>query len=170
MKKNTEKHKKESTQAGIAMRLKILTVGAAIIGALFFGVCGVSLVRNKFFTETYGISVMPVMMLLGITAIFCFAALWQFWKVCGAIGRDNSFSLENYVSFRIMCGLFVILGFIWILSIAVYMIFAEETDYMVLFKMCEYTFVWFGVGGLTGALAKLIDKARQIREENDLTI
>ena len=170
MEKNSEKRRKENTQAGIAMRLKILTVGAAIIGALFFGVCGVSLVRNKFFTETYGISVMPVMMLLGITAIFCYAALWQFWKVCGAIGRDNSFSLENYVSFRIMCGLFVILGFIWMLSIAVYLIFTEKTDYMIIFKMCEYTFVWFGVGGLTGALAKLIDKARQIREENDLTI
>ncbi|MBO4558512.1 MAG: DUF2975 domain-containing protein [Lachnospiraceae bacterium] len=170
MEKNTEKRRKENTQAGIAMRLKILTVGAAIIGALFFGVCGVSLVRNKLFAETYGISVMPVMMLLGITAIFCYAALWQFWKVCGAIGRDNSFSLENYVAFRIMCGLFVILGFIWMLSIAVYLIFTEKTDYMIIFKMCEYTFVWFGVGGLTGALAKLIDKARQIREENDLTI
>ena len=170
MEKNSEKRRKENTQAGIAMRLKILTVGAAIIGALFFGVCGVSLVRNKLFAETYGISVMPVMMLLGITAIFCYAALWQFWKVCGAIGRDNSFSLENYVSFRIMCGLFVILGFIWMLSIAVYLIFTEKTDYMIIFKMCEYTFVWFGVGGLTGALAKLIDKARQIREENDLTI
>ena len=91
-------------------------------------------------------------------------------KVCGAIGRDNSFSLENYVAFRIMCGLFVILGCIWMLSIAVYLIFTEKTDYMILFKMFEYTFVWFGVGGLTGALAKLIDKARQIREENDLTI
>ena len=69
-----------------------------------------------------------------------------------------------------MCGLFVILGIIWILSIVIYLLFVERLEYMILFKMIEYSFIWFAVGGLTGALARLIDKARQIREENDLTI
>ena len=170
MKNNEQKHKKGNTQAGIAFRLKLLTIGVAIVGCAFFGVCGVSLVRNKYFFEKYGISDMPVLLLLGITAVFCYAALWQFWKVCCAIGKDNSFSLENYVAFRIMSGLFAILGVIWILSCAIYLLFVERLEYMILFKMFEYSFIWFAVGGLTGALARLIDKARQIREENDLTI
>ena len=160
----------KSGQAGIALRLKMLTIGAGIAGGLFFGACGISLIKNKYYFEKYGISDMPVLLLVGITAIFCYAALWQFWKVCCAIGKENSFSLENYVAFRIMCGLFVILGVIWILSIVIYLLFVERLEYMILFKMAEYTFVWFALGGLTGALAKLIDKARQIREENDLTI
>ena len=170
MKNKNEKHGKESSQAGIAFKLKLLTIGVAIVGCAFFGVCGVSLVRNKYFFEKYGISDMPVLLLLGITAVFCYAALWQFWKVCCAIGKDNSFSLENYVAFRIMSGLFVILGVIWILSCVIYLLFVERLEYMILFKMIEYSFIWFAVGGLTGALARLIDKARQIREENDLTI
>ena len=170
MKNNSGKNKNGSTQAGIAFKLKLLTIVVAVFGCAFFSVCGVSLVRNKYFFEKYGISDMPVLLLLGITAVFCYASLWQFWKVCCAIGNDNSFSLENYVAFRIMCGLFVILGIVWILGIAIYLLFVERLEYMILFKMIEISFIWFAVGGLTGALARLIDKARQIREENDLTI
>ena len=170
MNRQNKKRQKETTQAGIAMRLKLLTIGAAIVGALFFGVCGVSIIRNEHLLEEHGITDMPVLLLLGITAVFCYAALWQFWKVCCAIGNDNSFSNENYVAFRIMSGLFAILGVIWLLSIAIYFFIAESTDNMILFRMFEYSFVWFAVGGLTGSLARLIYKARRIREENDLTI
>ncbi|MBO7352864.1 MAG: DUF2975 domain-containing protein [Lachnospiraceae bacterium] len=170
MDRQNKKHQKETSQAGIAARLKILTLCAAIVGALFFGVCGVSIIRNEYLFEEQGISDMPVLLLVGITAVFCYAALWQFWKVCCAIGNDNSFSMENYVSFRIMSGLFVILGIIWLLSIGLYMLLTDSAEFRLLFRMFEYTFVWFAVGGLTGALARLIDKARRIREENDLTI
>ena len=162
--------KKKTSQAGIARRLKALTIGVAVVGCAFFAACGVSLIRNELFFEQYGISDIPVLLLLGVTAVFCYAALWQFWKVCCAIGKDNSFSLENYVSFRIMSGLFIILGVVWVISGAIYLIFAEKLEYMAIFKLAEYTFVWFAVGALTAALSKLIDKARQIREENDLTI
>ena len=30
----------------------------------------------------------------------CFAALWEAWKICGEIGRDNSFSRQNVRSLR----------------------------------------------------------------------
>ena len=170
MKKSMQNSNEKNSQAGIALRLKILTLGAAAFGCVFFGMIGNNIIRNKQIIEERGISDMPAMLLLGITAVLCYAALWQFWKVCGAIGKDNSFSLENYVSFRIMSGLFLILGIIWILSIGIYVLLTEKTEPMLLLKMFEYTFVWFAVGGLTGALARLIDKARRIREENDLTI
>ncbi len=170
MDREEKKRRGETTQAGIALRLKLLTIGAAIIGALFFSISGVSIIRDGSLFENNGISDIPVLMLLGITAVFCYAALWQFWKVCCAIGNDNSFSMENYVAFRIMSWLFAILGIIWLLSIAIYFFSTESADNMILFKMFEYTFVWFAVGGLTGALARLVDKARRIREENDLTI
>jgi UTP-glucose-1-phosphate uridylyltransferase len=67
MNRQNKKRQKETTQAGIAMRLKLLTIGAAIVGALFFGVCGVSIIRNEHLLEEHGITDMPVLLLLGDT-------------------------------------------------------------------------------------------------------
>ena len=170
MKNEKENNKKGSGQAGIALRLKLLTAFIALAGAVFFGGCTCNLIRNKHYFEKYGISCTPVLIMVGITAILCYAVLWQFWKVCTQIGRENSFSIENHFSFRVMSGLFLILAAAWGVGAIVYLFLAERLDYMILFKIVELIIIWLVAAGLTGALAKLIDKARQIREENDLTI
>ena len=170
MKNTAETPKKQVSQHSIAIRLKLLTIIVAIAGCAFFGVCAASLIRNKETVIKYCLSLELVLVLVGITALLCYAALWQFWKVSTQIGRDNSFSIENYISFRIMSILFLVLAAVWILSLGVYVAGAGRLESAVLFKAGELIFVWLGVAALTGTLATLIDKARQIREENDLTI
>lgn len=170
MSKNKKANEKNSSQADIARKLKLLTVIVAFTGAVY--VCGwtAGIICSENLTEKYGLSDLPVLILLWVTAIICYASLWQFWKVCTEIGRENSFSVETHSSFRIMSSLFMTLAAIWAVCTILYLVVTQNIEYMVLYKMTELIIIWSAVTALTRALAKLIDKARQIREENDLTI
>ena len=162
--------KKEISQAQIAGRLKIITVAVALIGGALFGACAYCLLRSGHFIEFSGITREPALILIAVTAVLCYAALWQFWKVCMEIGRENSFSVENYLSFRIIGLLFLVLAVVWVVFITVCLILFEKVAAFLLLVLAAGTFIWLGVAGLSAILSMLIDKARQIREENDFTV
>ena len=110
------------------------------------------------------------LVLLAVTAVLCYAALWQFAKVCREIGRENSFSVENYLSFRIIGLLFLVQAVVWIVFLAVSLLVFRTVTLFLIFVLAGMICIWLGVAALASTLAKLIDKARQIREENDYTI
>lgn len=170
MKNEHSEKKKEISQALIAMRLKIFTAAVAVIGGIFFVACAVCLVRSTHFEEICGIPRESALILLAVTAVLCYAGLWQFTKVCREIGRENSFSVENTIAFRMIGTIFLVLSAVWIVFIAVCLILFEKISVFTIFVLSGMTFIWLSVAALSGTLATLIDKARQIREENDYTI
>ncbi|MBO4415645.1 MAG: DUF2975 domain-containing protein [Lachnospiraceae bacterium] len=170
MKNDQMEKKKNITQESIAGRLKIITAAIAVIGGVFFIACAVCLVRSTHFEEVCGIPRESAMILLAATAALCYAALWQFGKVCREIGRENSFSVENNIAFRMIRIIFLVLSMVWLVFIAVCLILFEKIAMFTIFVLSGMTFIWLCIAALSGTLALLIDKARQIREENDYTI
>lgn len=154
-------------QLRISHQLKAIT---GIIAALGLGIFTLMLVSYLTGNGTdHGLSLSMIVM-FAITLIVCLLVLVQFWKVCTQIGLENSFSSENVRSFAIMSRLLLILTGIWI-GYAVGRLFViEDAGLYTAVRPFVFTAVWGIVSALAGALSKLIEKARQIREENDLTI
>lgn len=157
-------------QSNVANWVKGITIAIGVVGLIFFALI-MPYMGKIFFAEHEEIAFLylPVIIFGGITAIFCFAILYQFWKVCLQIEKDNSFSRENVHSFSVMSKLLLALAEIWILFLLVHIIGGWVT-FEIVWKMLLVTFVWLVVAGLCKALAILIEKAMKIQEENDLTI
>lgn len=103
------------------------------------------------------------------TVAICYAILFQSWKVCREIGKENSFSLENASAFHKMSlsGILLAIGF----SAKFCLIFFLGNLGFIygLFIICEVIVsIIFTV--LCEALSKLILHAYEIRQENELTI
>ena len=104
-----------------------------------------------------------------VIAVLCYVVLGNFRRICVRIGEDNSFCNENadcmkrmgmlsFVVAGLLTGAMVFLGCLGFLGIAYFIVYS--------LLMC----VVCGVGVLCLALAALIRRAAQLKEENDLTI
>ncbi len=160
----------EVTQEQIAGRLSLYTAAVAVVGGVLFGACAVCLVNSGHFEDVCGVPRAAALVLLAVTAILCYAALWQFAKVCREIGRENSFSAENFRSFRVIAALFLVQAVVWVIFLIVSLVIFKTVTLFVIFVLTGMICIWLGVAALASTLAKLIDKARQIREENEYTI
>lgn len=154
-------------QLKISRQLKTIT---GIIAGLGIGIYALLLISYLSGSDSIQKLSVSILVMFGITLIFCLSVLVQFWKVCTQIGLENSFSAENVRSFAIMSRLLLVLTGIWI-GYSVGRIFVTEaTSLFVIIRPFVFTAVWGVISALSSALSKLIEKARQIREENDLTI
>ena len=104
-----------------------------------------------------------------IVGALCFAALWEAWKICGEIGRDNSFSRQNVRSLRRIskemaaaCALMAA-GFALCLLTGLHS--ALVLGLVVLGVCISLIFSLFAA-----ALAELIQAGAELKDENDLTI
>jgi hypothetical protein len=104
-----------------------------------------------------------------VTAVFCYAILFQFWKVCLQIEQDKSFSSENVRSFLLMSKLLIVLAVLWTVCLLVHLICGWAT-FEVIWHIVLIIFVWGVIAGLCAALAVLIEKAVRLQEEQELTI
>ena len=157
-------------QTNVAGWIKGITIAIGIMGIVFFA--GVMPYAAKiFFSENTQIAFLylPTMIFGGITAIFCYAVLFQFWKVCLQIEKDRSFSKENVKSFSVMSKLLLVLAALWITYLLVHLVFGWATFEMI-WRMILFSFLWSVIACLCAALSVLIEKAMKIQEENDLTI
>lgn len=101
--------------------------------------------------------------------VVCYAILYQFWKVCVEIGRDNSFSAENARSFVVISRLALLLAAVWfggLVFLAVTRCLAPAFGIF----MILVTFICIVVAVLAAALSHLIYKSYELRRENELTI
>ncbi len=99
----------------------------------------------------------------------CFASLWEAWRICGEIGRDNSFSRKNARSLRRIsrymaaaCGLMAI-GFALCLCTGLHA--APVPGLAALGTCIALVFALFA-----SAMAELIEAGAALKDENDLTI
>jgi hypothetical protein len=103
------------------------------------------------------------------TAVLCYLILFEFWKVCTEIGRDNSFSMENSLYFHRMglCGIAGAAGFL--VRILWFSLCGLLTPPMAGFHILELLICGiFTV--LCEALSQLIQNAYEVKRENELTI
>lgn len=172
------------TQERIAKKLEILTGFLGVAGLFVFAFMGKivymayyalsadggwdpSLVPDKIHISASHF--IPFLMVL-ITMILCYMVLYRFYCVCNEIGRDNSFSRENAGNFTRMKFQLLILGGIWAGYAVAGLILNEGRYLTVVICAALLAVIFFTIAAFAGALSKLIERAYEIREENDLTI
>lgn len=154
-------------QLKISKQLKAITLSIAVFGLAIYALIIAGSFNIQRDTPSFGATHIAI---LTITLIICYDVLYQFWKVCTQIGLENSFSYENVKAFIKMSYALKILAGMWLgYSIARIFIF-NLNELFDIIRPFVITAVWGIISALAGALSKLIEKARQIREENDLTI
>ena len=130
-------------QTKISYWLKGMTILLAVMGIFFFG----ALTAYAFRLKAQGNVLWGWVGFSWYIAVLCYLILFEFWRVCTQIGKDNSFSLENAKYFHHMglYGIGGILGFGEILIAAIFTI------------LCE-------------CLSRLVQYAYDVKRENELTI
>lgn len=101
--------------------------------------------------------------------VLCYGILFQFWKVCVEIGRDNSFSVENAKSFREISRLAVLCAVLWFAGLVFLAIMKILGPAYAIF-MILMSFIFVVVAVLAAALSHLVYKSYELRQENELTI
>ena len=108
-------------QKEISRWLKAITIVLALMGAVFFlYIMPVLAMSWRDADESLAYLFMPGLLYGWCIAVICYAILYQFWKVCVQIGKDNSFSkkckmFSKYQSLRIAARSCVVCGncFFW---------------------------------------------------------
>ena len=98
-----------------------------------------------------------------------FAGLWEFWKICVEIGRDNSFSQKNARSFFRICLLALTMAALLAAGVAALCLLGMGLPAL-LIAMLGFAAACALVALLANALSQLVRRAAAIKSENDLTI
>ncbi len=98
-----------------------------------------------------------------------FAGLWEFWKICGQIGCDNSFSQENARSLFRICLLALTMAALLAAGVAALCLLGMGLPAL-LIAMLGFAAACALVALLANALSQLVRRAAAIKSENDLTI
>ena len=98
-----------------------------------------------------------------------FAGLWEFWKICVQIGRDNSFSQENARSLFRICLLALTMAALLAAGVAALCLLGMGLPAL-LIAMLGFAAACALVALLANALSQLVRRAAAIKSENDLTI
>ncbi len=158
-------------QSEMAKYLKMVTIGVGLLLAVFV-LRFLPFVLKETLISTAGNSVYRgICIFIWVTSIPCFLSLWQFWKVCGRIGMDHSFSIENargikYMSHYMLADTAFFSGLLICFCIKRWYVNAE----WILFLILLILFVCVVLSVLCAALSHLVYKASKLQEEQDLTI
>lgn len=157
-------------QMETAKWLKGITIILGIMGLLFFFLI-MPLLAEEMAKNYPEVSFLywPGLIYGWFIAFFCYAILLQFWKVCVQIGRDNSFSKENAKAFAVISRLALLLAGVWffgMLALALQRWLNPGIGiFMILAVMMSIV-----IAILAAALSHLIQKAYELKLENELTI
>ena len=117
-------------QKEISRWLKAITIVLALMGAVFFlYIMPVLAMSWRDADESLAYLFMPGLLYGWCIAVICYAILYQFWKVCVQIGKDNSFSKENAKCFRNISHFALLLAVVWFAGIVFLAILAGRNQY-----------------------------------------
>ena len=108
----------------------------------------------------------PALIYVELVGVLCFLSLWQAWKICGEIGRDNSFSRANAQSLKKISLYMAIACAMMALGTAVCLV----TGHSVLLLAALGTCIALIFALFARAMAQLIEAGAALKDENDLTI
>lgn len=103
-----------------------------------------------------------------LVGVLCFLSLWEAWKICREIGKDNSFSYENAKSLRKIAKYMTVAYVLMAVGLVVCMIFNDSMVLMGLAALGVCISVIFAL--FASAMAQLIESGARLKDENDLTI
>ncbi len=147
-------------------KLKIACIVTLILGIALFGFVAPQ-VLGLFYS---GITAAYIASLIYVECVgaLCFVSLWQTWKICGEIGKDNSFSHENAKSLRkiskhmLAACVMMLAGMIASLMLRTLSLLTWLSALGVCISLIFSLFA--------AAMAELIEAGAKLKDENDLTI
>lgn len=112
---------------------------------------------------------LPLVGFCWLTALPCFACLWQFWGICTRIGQNRSFCPENAAALKRISQLLFLDCALYLGFGAAAAILRTLTPGRVLL-LVTILLVGVTLTGLSAALSHLIWKASELQQYADLTI
>ncbi len=151
-------------------RLLMLAGSIAVLGGvyLFFVTAPREglLLRERF--PEYAYLFIPAMVFLWVIGLIYLAAMIDFFRVCRRIGQDRSFCRENAGSLSRIARLLLIAGVLWLTGIPGGMLLGVSGGVFIPLLLAAAASAAMGL--LAGSLAKLLGRAVEMKEENDLTV
>ena len=157
-------------QSNLSKWLKAITIVVAVMGLvlIFWVVPEKSREAAERFPEFTSLF-WPFLIYIWVVAIPAYLAIFQFWKVCCEIGKDNSFSMKNAKSMALISKLAIVDTILWFAGSLVFFLFDWlNAGFLVIFIFAIFASV--AVAIIAAALSHLVEKASRIKEENDLTV
>lgn len=146
--------------------MKIACAITFVLGVVLFGVVAPMIVLNLPEGGLFTHSAVPELIYVEAVGALCFLSLWQAWKICREIGRDNSFSRENAKSLKRIARYMAAACAMMAAGAAACVI----TRNRVLFLAVLGTSIALIFALFAQAMAQLIEAGAQLKDENDLTI
>lgn len=111
----------------------------------------------------------PSLIFIWITAVPFYTALFKLWSICEEIYKDNSFCMKNAVRLKDVCKLALSECILYLLAI-ILLSFYKVLHPGILIIILFIIFIGISVAVVSAALSHLVEKASDLKDENDLTI
>lgn len=158
------------TQTSLSKWLKGIIIGIALCGAIiYFGI--LPLFGNDIANANpeYAYCYLPWLIVLWVSAIPCYMALYYGWRITAEIGRDNSFSMENAEYLKHISRLALLdSGYFFAANLVLLLLDMNHPG--ILLASLFVDFAGVAVAVAAAALSHLVQKAAEIQRENELTI
>ena len=157
-------------QEHLAKWLKIIITGVAVCIAIVYVYIIPHFGQEIIFRfPEYSQWYLPWLVFVSVTAIPIIIALVYCWQVALEIGRENSFSYINAKSLKRISRLAFVDSVYFIVG-NILMLILNMNHPGILFLSLMVMFAGIAISVAAAALSHLINKAAEIREENELTI
>ncbi len=152
-------------------RLLMLAGGIAVLGGayLFFVDAPKAALQYRALMPEYAYLFIPALVFLWLIGLIYLTAMADYFRVCRRIGQDRSFCPENERSLSRIACLLIGAAAIWLLGIPLGLLLRLDFGiWTVAFLLAAAASAAMGL--LAGSLAKLLGRAVEMKEENDLTV
>ena len=152
-------------------RLLILAGIVAVMGGgyLFFIHAPVRALQYREISPEYAYLFIPALVFLWGIGLIYLMAMAAYFQICRRIGQDRSFCPENAAGLFRIALLLIGAGAVWLLGIPLGLLLGlRPGPWTILFLIAAVAS--FAMGMLAGGLSRLLKKAAEIKEENDLTV
>ena len=157
-------------QKRMSLMLKSVTIIIGLMGTVFFLILLPSLandLRNGYKEVAY--MYWPGLLYGWLIGVIVYAALYNLWEICCEIGKDNSFSNENIKYLNNIGVLAIIAVAVWFTGLVV-LISINVISIAFFVLMVVGIIASVAIAIITIVLAHLVDKAYELKSENELTI
>ena len=123
----------------------------------------------KFMYPEFGYMFWPCLIFVWVTAIPFYIGLYKGWLICGEFAKDNSFCKENVQRLKDISKLALLECILYLVAMIILLVL-NLLHPSVLLMTLFIIFVGISVAVVAATLSHLVEKARELKEENDLTI
>jgi ABC-type phosphate transport system permease subunit len=152
-------------------RLLMLAGVIAVLGGgyLFFVDAPMAALRYRELMPEYAYLFIPTLVFLWVIGLIYLAAMADYFRVCRRIGQDRSFCPENDRSLSRIARLLIGAAAIWLLGIPLGLLLGLGIGvWMAVFALAAAASAAMGM--LARGLSRLLKRATEMKEENDLTV